>query len=145
MDLSTSMRTHMCGLVGTSDIGSVVTVCGWVDRRREHGEHLVFIDLRDHSGVVQCVVDGSHDLRSEYVVQMTGEVRRRPEDTANPELALLEKSRSRSPVSRCCRSLSHHRSRLMSAPRSMRQSGFVIDTSICARLVCSAICGSVLK
>ena len=90
MDLSTSMRTHMCGLVGTSDIGSVVTVCGWVDRRREHGEHLVFIDLRDHSGVVQCVVDGSHDLRSEYVVQMTGEVRRRPEDTANPELATGE-------------------------------------------------------
>ena len=87
MDLSTSMRTHMCGLVGTSDIGSVVTVCGWVDRRREHGEHLVFIDLRDHTGVVQCVVDGSHDLRSEYVVQMVGEVRRRPEDTANPELA----------------------------------------------------------
>ena len=90
MDLSTSMRTHMCGLVGTSDIGSVVTVCGWVDRRREHGEHLVFIDLRDHTGVVQCVVDGSHDLRSEYVVQMTGEVRRRPEDTANPELATGE-------------------------------------------------------
>ena len=90
MDLSTSMRTHMCGLVGTSDIGSVVTVCGWVDRRREHGEHLVFIDLRDHSGVVQCVVDGNHDLRSEYVVQMTGEVRRRPEDTANPELATGE-------------------------------------------------------
>ena len=90
MDLSTSMRTHMCGLVGTSDIGSVVAVCGWVDRRREHGEHLVFIDLRDHSGVVQCVVDGSHDLRSEYVVQMTGEVRRRPEDTANPELATGE-------------------------------------------------------
>ena len=90
MDLSTSMRTHMCGLVGTSDIGNVVTVCGWVDRRREHGEHLVFIDLRDHSGVVQCVVDGNHDLRSEYVVQMTGEVRRRPEDTANPELATGE-------------------------------------------------------
>ena len=90
MDLSTSMRTHMCGLVGTSDIGNVVTVCGWVDRRREHGEHLVFIDLRDHTGVVQCVVDGSHDLRSEYVVQMTGEVRRRPEDTANPELATGE-------------------------------------------------------
>ena len=90
MDLSTSMRTHMCGLVGTSDIGSVATVCGWVDRRREHGEHLVFIDLRDHSGVVQCVVDGSHDLRSEYVVQMTGEVRRRPEDTANPDLTTGE-------------------------------------------------------
>ena len=90
MDLSTSMRTHMCGLLRASDIGSVVSVCGWVDRRREHGEHLVFIDLRDHSGVVQCVVDGSHDLRSEYVVQMRGEVRVRPEDTANAELATGE-------------------------------------------------------
>ncbi len=90
MDLSTSMRTHMCGLVGPCDIGSVVSVCGWVDRRREHGEHLVFIDLRDHTGVVQCVVDGKHDLRSEYVVRMTGEVCERPEDTANPELATGE-------------------------------------------------------
>ena len=90
MDLSTSMRTHMCGLVGPLDIGNVVNVCGWVDRRREHGEHLVFIDLRDHTGVVQCVVNGNHDLRSEYVVRMTGEVRERPEDTANPELATGE-------------------------------------------------------
>ena len=90
MDLSTSMRTHMCGLVGPSDIGNVVSVCGWVDRRREHGAHLVFIDLRDHTGVVQCVVNGNHDLRSEYVARMTGEVRERPDDTANPELATGE-------------------------------------------------------
>ncbi|MDE0607037.1 MAG: aspartate--tRNA ligase [Acidimicrobiaceae bacterium] len=90
MDLSTTMRTHMCGRLGSSDIGSAVTVCGWVDRRREHGEHLVFIDLRDHSGVVQCVVDGSRDLRSEYVVQLTGQVRERPTDTANPDLATGE-------------------------------------------------------
>ena len=90
MDLSTSMRTDMCGTLTAADAGREVTLCGWVDRRREHGEHLAFIDLRDHTGVVQCVVDGSRDLRSEYVVQMKGEVRTRPEDTANPDLATGE-------------------------------------------------------
>ena len=90
MEQTTSMRTHMCGRINTNDIGSEVRVCGWVDRRREHGEHLVFIDLRDHTGVVQCVVDQNHDLRSEYVVRMIGLVRQRPEDTANPELATGE-------------------------------------------------------
>ena len=86
-DLSTSMRTAMCGQLSAADAGRTVTICGWVDRRREHGEHLAFIDLRDHTGVVQCVVNRSHDLRSEYVARMTGEVRPRPDDTANPELA----------------------------------------------------------
>jgi aspartyl-tRNA synthetase len=62
-------------------------VCGWVGRRREHGEHLAFIDLRDHTGVVQCVVDGAHDLRSEYVLRITGTVRARPEGTTNDALA----------------------------------------------------------
>ncbi|PZS20375.1 MAG: aspartate--tRNA ligase, partial [Acidimicrobiales bacterium] len=61
-------------------------MCGWVARRREHGEHLAFIDLRDHRGVVQCVVDGTHDLRLEYVARVTGTVRARPEGTANPGL-----------------------------------------------------------
>ena len=50
-------------------------VCGWVARRREHGEHLAFIDVRDRTGIVQCVVDGAADLRSEYVVRVTGTVR----------------------------------------------------------------------
>jgi len=86
-DLSTSMRTDMCGQLTAADAGRTVTVCGWVDRRREHGEHLAFIDLRDHTGIVQCVVNRSHDLRSEYVARMTGEVRPRPDDTANPDLA----------------------------------------------------------
>jgi aspartyl-tRNA synthetase len=62
-------------------------VCGWVARRREHGEHLAFIDLRDHTGLLQCVVDGAHDLRSEYVVRVVGTVRDRPEGTSNPNLA----------------------------------------------------------
>ncbi len=90
MDLSTAMRTDMCGQLSAADIGRTITVCGWVDRRREHGEHLAFVDLRDHTGVLQCVVDGSRDLRSEYVVSMTGEVRPRPEGTVNPDLSTGE-------------------------------------------------------
>jgi aspartyl-tRNA synthetase len=57
-----------------------------VARRREHGEHLAFVDVRDHTGVVQCVVDGAHDLRNEYVVAVTGVVRARPEGTVNDAL-----------------------------------------------------------
>lgn len=90
MDLSTSMRTDMCGRLTAADIGRTVTVCGWVDRRREHGEHLAFVDLRDHTGILQCVIDGSRDLRSEYVARMTGVVRPRPEGTVNPELTTGE-------------------------------------------------------
>jgi aspartyl-tRNA synthetase len=90
MDLSTSLRTDMCGLFTAADVGRTVTVCGWVDKRREHGEHLAFIDLRDRTGVVQCVVNRSHDLRSEYVASMTGEVRLRPDETANTDLATGE-------------------------------------------------------
>jgi aspartyl-tRNA synthetase len=81
------MRTHRCGELRTEHEGQVVSVCGWVGRRREHGEHLAFIDLRDHTGVVQCVVDGAADLRSEFVVRITGTVRARPEGTANDALA----------------------------------------------------------
>jgi aspartyl-tRNA synthetase len=84
---ATSMRTGLCGEVGIDDVGSKVRLCGWVARRREHGEHLAFVDLRDRSGIVQCVVDGSVDVRSEYVVAITGVVRRRPEGMENPSLA----------------------------------------------------------
>jgi aspartyl-tRNA synthetase len=86
----TSMRTDRCGDLRPSDAGREVALCGWVARRREHGEHLAFVDLRDAAGVVQCVVDGAHDLRSEYVVRVVGTVRRRPGGTANPELATGE-------------------------------------------------------
>ena len=81
------MRTDRCGDLRVNDVGRTVTLCGWVDRRREHGEHLAFVDLRDRSGVVQLVVDGAHDLRSEYVLQVSGTVRERPADTANDSLA----------------------------------------------------------
>ncbi|MDG2426947.1 MAG: aspartate--tRNA ligase [Acidimicrobiales bacterium] len=80
------MRTDRCGDLRIDDVDRQVTLCGWVDRRREHGEHLAFIDLRDRSGVVQLVVDGAQDLRSEYVLQVSGIVRERPADTANDSL-----------------------------------------------------------
>jgi aspartyl-tRNA synthetase len=84
------MRTHRCGELREEHAGQQVSVCGWVARRREHGEHLAFIDLRDHTGIVQCVVDGAHDLRSEYVLRITGTLRVRPEGTANPDLTTGE-------------------------------------------------------
>lgn len=84
------LRTDRCGELRPDDIGRTVALCGWVNRRREHGEHLAFIDLRDRTGVVQCVVDGAHDLRSEFVLRVTGAVRRRPEGTDNPGLATGE-------------------------------------------------------
>jgi aspartyl-tRNA synthetase len=89
-DQTEPMRTHRCGELRAADAGEQVALCGWVGRRREHGEHLAFIDLRDHTGVVQCVVDGAADLRSEYVVRITGTVRIRPEGTANDALATGE-------------------------------------------------------
>ncbi len=82
-----TMRTDYCGSLRASDIGREVTVCGWVDTRRVHSEHLAFIDLRDHTGIVQCVVDEKLDLRSEYVVAITGVVRERFEGKGNDKLA----------------------------------------------------------
>lgn len=84
--MSTSMRTHTCGALRLSDIGQTVSLCGWVARRREHGEKLAFVDLRDHTGITQCVVDNDVDVRSEYVVRITGVVRARPEGTVNSAL-----------------------------------------------------------
>ncbi len=84
---ATSLRDLLCGSLNESMIGERRTICGWVAKRREHGEHLAFVDVRDRSGVVQCVVDGSVDVRSEYVVRVTGTVRHRPEGTTNDKLA----------------------------------------------------------
>jgi aspartyl-tRNA synthetase len=83
---ATSMRTHMCGELTAVEAGQTVRLCGWVARRRDHGEHLAFVDLRDHTGIVQCVVDGSVDVRSEWVLAVEGTVRARPEGTVNAEL-----------------------------------------------------------
>ena len=80
------MRTDYCGRLSVDDVGRTVTVCGWVSKRREHGEFLAFVDLRDRTGIVQCVVDHAHDIRSEYVLAVTGTVRERPPETLNKEL-----------------------------------------------------------
>lgn len=84
---ATSLRDRLCGTLTASDIGSTVTVCGWVAKRREHGEHLAFVDLRDRSGIIQAVVDGSVDVRAEYVLRVTGTVSARPEGTVNDKLS----------------------------------------------------------
>jgi aspartyl-tRNA synthetase len=84
---STSLRDLLCASLDETHIGRELSVCGWVAKRREHGEHLAFLDIRDRSGLVQAVVDGSVDVRSEYVVRVTGTVTRRPPGTANDRLA----------------------------------------------------------
>ena len=81
------LRTDYCGALGPDDVGREVAICGWVAHRREHGEHLAFVDVRDHTGLVQCVIDTRLTVRSEYVVRVTGSLRLRPEGTENPELA----------------------------------------------------------
>src|SRR5437879_12382520 len=84
------LRTDYCGTLRAADAGRRVTLCGWVAHRREHGEHLAFVDVRDHTGLIQCVVDGAHDLRAEYVVRVTGSGRPRPAGTVDPALATGE-------------------------------------------------------
>jgi aspartyl-tRNA synthetase len=84
---ATSLRDLLCASLNESHVGERVSVCGWVAKRREHGEHLAFLDLRDRSGVIQAVVEGSVDARSEYVVRVTGTVTPRPEGTINDRLA----------------------------------------------------------
>jgi aspartyl-tRNA synthetase len=85
-------RTHTCGALRESHIDQTVRLSGWCHRIRDHGG-VLFIDLRDHYGLTQCVVDpdspafkDAERLRSEWVVRMEGRVRRRPEGTDNPEL-----------------------------------------------------------
>ena len=82
------MRSHFCQEINASLIGKEIKLCGWVHRRRDHGG-LVFIDLRDGTGIVQIVSPPqlAQPLRNEYVIQVLGVVRRRPEGTANPQLA----------------------------------------------------------
>jgi aspartyl-tRNA synthetase len=81
------LRTHLAGSLRAADAGATVTLAGWVGRRRDHGG-VAFIDLRDASGLVQVVLreEIAHELRTEFVVQVTGEVRLRPEGSANPNL-----------------------------------------------------------
>jgi aspartyl-tRNA synthetase len=85
-------RTHTCGALSLAEEGAAVRLSGWCHRIRDHGG-LMFIDLRDHYGLTQCVVDPdspafaeSEKLRSEFVVRVDGEVRKRPRGTENPEM-----------------------------------------------------------
>jgi aspartyl-tRNA synthetase len=89
------MREKWCGEIREGDMGSALTLAGWVFRRRDHGG-LIFIDLRDRSGVFQVVFSPevapeahrlAHDLRAEYVISVSGTVSRRPEGTENPDIA----------------------------------------------------------
>ncbi len=84
---ATALRDLLCGALNEDHVGERVSVCGWVAKRREHGEHLAFLDVRDRSGIIQAVVPGSVDVRSEYVVRVTGTVTPRPEGTVNEKLS----------------------------------------------------------
>ncbi|MFC6023229.1 aspartate--tRNA ligase [Plantactinospora solaniradicis] len=83
------IRTHDAGTLRAAHAGTTVTLAGWVARRRDHGG-VIFVDLRDGSGVVQVVfregMDSAHALRNEFCIKVTGEVTRRPEGNDNPEL-----------------------------------------------------------
>ncbi|MDE1462359.1 aspartate--tRNA ligase [Spartinivicinus poritis] len=87
------MRSHYCGELNTSFIDQEVTLCGWVHRRRDHGG-VIFLDLRDRNGIAQVVFDPdtqdafnlADKVRNEYVIQVTGRVRHRPEGTVNSEM-----------------------------------------------------------
>lgn len=88
------MRTYYCGHLRSVNIGETVTLCGWVDRYRDHGG-VVFLDLRDRSGLVQIVSDPertpnsyslSTSVRNEYVLRVTGRVSRRPGESINPKI-----------------------------------------------------------
>ena len=87
------MRTHYCGQVTETSLDSEVTVCGWVHRRRDHGG-VIFIDLRDHTGLIQIVANPeteklfkiAESCRNEFVLKVCGSIRRRPEGTINKDL-----------------------------------------------------------
>jgi len=96
--LKAHKRTHTCGELTKKDVGAVATLMGWVNTRRDHGG-LVFIDLRDRTGITQVVIDPgtsadahalAHDIRSEFVLTITGTVSPRPGATLNPKLATGE-------------------------------------------------------
>lgn len=87
-----SYRTHGCGELSAEDVGSEVTLCGWVDSKRDHGG-LIFVDLRDRSGKVQLVAEPEtpsfevlSEVKPEWVLKVKGSVRRRPQGTENPRM-----------------------------------------------------------
>jgi aspartyl-tRNA synthetase len=91
------MRSHYCGDINKSHVGQTITLCGWADRRRDHGG-VIFVDLRDRAGIVQIVFDPdageyfqmADRVRGEYVLKVTGKVRERSANTINPNMATGE-------------------------------------------------------
>lgn len=97
-DARYSIRSHTAGSLSAADVGADVTLAGWVAKRRDHGG-LIFVDLRDRTGIVQCTFDPeasgaafalAETVRPEWVVKLSGTVRRRPEGTENPNMATGE-------------------------------------------------------
>jgi aspartyl-tRNA synthetase len=93
MSIASQMRSHYCGLVTDALMGQTVSLCGWVNRRRDHGG-VIFIDLRDREGYVQVVCDpdradmfkAAEGVRNEFCLQVKGKVRARPAGTENSNL-----------------------------------------------------------
>ena len=87
------MRSHLCGNLNIKNLNEEVTICGWIHRRRDHGG-VIFLDVRDATGIVQVVVNPENkeafkiaeDIRSEYVIKAFGQVEGRPEDSQNDQL-----------------------------------------------------------
>jgi aspartyl-tRNA synthetase len=141
-------RDLYAGDVRPDHVGQELTVAGWVARRRDHGG-LIFIDLRDHTGIVQLVVNPerapeaaqtAHDIRSEFVVRAQGEVVRRAPDAVNPNIPTGEvelQVNELEIVSRPSRCRSKSTTKASRSP-----SAFAIATSTCAATACSATCAS---
>ncbi len=94
MSMQTTLRSHTCGQLRATNVDEVVTLCGWVSSRRDHGQ-LIFIDLRDRYGLTQCVFDpetspeahkAAEQARGEWTLRVTGSIRHRPEGTVNPKM-----------------------------------------------------------
>ena len=93
------LRTHTCGELTANDVDKEVTLCGWVATRRDHGK-IIFIDIRDRFGLTQIVFipkdcpadvyEKRRELRSEFVIKVTGKVNKRPANTINPKLTTGE-------------------------------------------------------
>ncbi len=97
-NFNTGLRSNLCGQINSSFIGKRVTICGWINKRRDHGK-LIFIDLRDFSGIVQIVFDSNYshaaydmakDFRSEFIISVEGEVKARSAESVNRELSTGE-------------------------------------------------------